>query len=178
LGKPYARSIRGGRAVYYGHQEISADLALRVMRRLRFPKRIRERVAFLVRHHMIHYSPKWSDKAVRRFARKMGAHLDPMLALAEADQRAQMPAAGRDIPARDLSKRIRVLRDRDSIHLELPVGGHDIMAVLGIGEGPLVGEAKDRLREEACGRDRPMSRQEAVDILRKWARKRKRGGAY
>jgi putative nucleotidyltransferase with HDIG domain len=173
LGKPYTRSMKSGRAVYYGHQEVSAELAMRVMGRLRFPRRLRQRVAFLVRHHMIHYSKEWSDKAVRRFVRRMGPNLDAMLQLAEADQKAQIPGAGRGNAAGDLRKRISALGKRDSIHFALPIGGREIMSLLGIGEGPLVGKAKEKLLEEASTRDRPMGRGEAVEILKKWARRQK-----
>jgi len=173
LGKPATRSMKGGRAVYYGHQEISAQLAEEVLRRLKFPRRIRDRVLLLVRNHMIHYSRTWSDKAVRRFVRKMGPDLDKVLLLAEADQKAQVPGAHPDIPARGLRERIRALRESDGIHLELPVDGHEIMSVLGIDEGPLVGRAKNRLLEETSVRDRPMSRREAVEVLKKWAKSRK-----
>ncbi len=169
LGKPGTRSMKGGHAVYYGHQEISAHVAEDVLRRLRFPRRIRDRVIFLVRNHMIHYSGMWSDKAVRRFVRKMGPDLDKMLLLAEADQKAQAPGAHQGIPARDLRRRIRALRKSDGIHLGLPIDGYEIMSVLGIDEGPLVGRAKNRLLEEVSSRDRPMSRQEAVEMLKKWA---------
>jgi tRNA nucleotidyltransferase/poly(A) polymerase len=173
LGKPAARSIKGRRAVYYGHEEISTSLAEGVLRRLKFPRRIRDRVLFLVGHHMIHYSGTWSDKAVRRFVRKMGADLDSMLLLAEADQRAQVIGPRAETAARDLRERIDALRGADRIHLEPPIDGHGIMSVLHIEEGPLVGMAKNRLLEEASVRDRPMSRREAVEVLKRWAKSRK-----
>jgi putative nucleotidyltransferase with HDIG domain len=172
LGKPATRTMKGGRAVYYGHEELSEQMARRVMERLKFPKRIRERVAFLVRHHMIHYSEAWSDRAVRRFVRKMGPHLEAVLELAGADQKAQIPRARRPLPSEKLRKRIIDLEQSRSIHLAPPIGGHEIMAVLGIPEGPLVGRAKERLMDEASKRDRPMSREEAVKLVRKWFKKR------
>jgi poly(A) polymerase len=168
LGKPDTRLMKGGRAVYYGHQDVSADLAVRVMQRLRFPRHVRERVAFLVRHHMIHYSRAWSDKAVRRFVRRMGHHLDAMLTLAEADQKAQVPGSGPDIPALHLRMRIRGLKEAGSINPRLPVDGREIMSVLGIEEGPLVGAAKKRLLEAVSESDRPLSREEALALLGKW----------
>jgi len=173
LGKPATRIQRAGRAVYYGHEEVSASLAEDVLRRLGFSRRIRKKVVFLVRNHMIHYSPEWSDKAVRRFVRKMGPYLEDMLLLAEADQKAQSAEARPDIPVRHLRKRIRDLRESAAIHLEAPMDGREIMSVLGIGEGPLVGEAKNRLIEEASARDRPMTRREAAEVLRKWAKRQK-----
>ncbi len=170
LGKPGARSMKRGRAVYYGHQDLSAELAEGLLRRLKFPRRIRDSVVFLVRNHMIHYSPTWSDKAVRRFVRRMGPDLDKILLLAEADQKAQVPGAHPEIPAEDLRGRIRGLRESGGFHLGLPMDGHEIMSILGIDQGPLVGMAKNKLAEEVSLRDRPMSREEAVEVLKKWAK--------
>jgi tRNA nucleotidyltransferase/poly(A) polymerase len=169
LGKPAVRRMKGRRAVYYGHQEVSADLADAAMKRLGFPTRIRKRVVLLVKHHMIQYSRAWTDRAVRRFARNMGDNLGDVLVLAEADQKAQVRSARR-IPARDLRKRITRLEQRREIHYEAPMDGRDIMTLLGISEGPLVGRAKARLVEEALTLDRPMSRAEAAEILMKWAK--------
>jgi tRNA nucleotidyltransferase/poly(A) polymerase len=173
LGKPASLSMKEGRAVYYGHDDRSAQLAERVLRRLKFPGRIRDRVLFLVSNHMIHYSSDWSDKAVRRFVRKMGPHLDMMLLLAEADQRAQVRGGRRKNPAGELRERIDSLCEADAMHLRPPLDGHEIMSVLGIEEGPMVGEAKNRLLEEASARGKPMTRREAVSVLKKWSKSRK-----
>jgi poly(A) polymerase len=169
LGKPDTRSMKGGRAVYYGHEEVSAELADRVMQRLKFPNRIREHVAFLIRHHMIHYSKAWSDRAVRRFVRKMGSHLEAMLDLAEADRKAQVPGPVREATAKELRRRIGSLKQSGGIHLTSPIDGCEIMSILGIPEGPLVGKAKEHLLDEVSKRARPMSREEAVRVVRKWA---------
>ena len=84
-----------------------------------------------------------------------------------------MAEAHPDVVARDLRKRIRGLRVSDGGHLRPPLDGHEIMSVLGIGQGPFVGAAKNRLLDEASGRDRPMSRKEAIEVLRKWAKSQK-----
>jgi hypothetical protein len=47
------------------------------------------------------------------------------------------------------------------------------MAILGIGQGPLVGQAKEMLLEEASGKDRPLTRREAERMLREWQKRRK-----
>jgi hypothetical protein len=70
---------------------------------------------------------------------------------------------------RDLRKRINVLKQTDRIHLRLPITGRDIMEVLGIGEGPIVGEAKEFLLEEATKRPKAMSKGECAKLLSSWA---------
>jgi poly(A) polymerase len=105
----------------------------------------------------------------------MGPHLEDMLLLAEADQKAQSADAHPDIPVRHLRQRINSLRESDGIHLEPPLDGNEIMSILGIRQGPLVGKAKDWLIEEASARNSRMSRQEAVAVLKDWAKRREIG---
>lgn len=177
IGKFQTRSMKGNRAVYYGHEEASADAVRKVLTRLRFPRKPTNRVCFLVRNHMINYSRKWSDRAVRRFVRKMGDSLEDMLELVEADMKAQRPGSDVVSKIRHLRKRIESLHDRQAIHLDLPIDGHDIMSALGLEEGPIVGMAKDYLLEQAAGRRKPLTRAECSDLLRQWASRRSRLGS-
>jgi putative nucleotidyltransferase with HDIG domain len=177
LGKIDTRSFKGDRAVYYGHQEVSTDKARSVLTRLRFPRRITDHVCFLIRNHMINYSRKWSDRAIRRFVRKMGDSLDDMLALVEADMRAQRPGPGGASRIGDLRERIGGLRDQGAIHLNLPVDGRDIMRALGIKEGPAVGMAKDFLMERAAGRRKPLTRAQCTRLLREWIARHSQTGS-
>jgi poly(A) polymerase len=175
LGKTSTASARPDRMVYYGHEEVSAREAAAIMRRLKFSNRSVELVTFLVGHHMVNYSEAWGDKAVRRLARKMGSRLDPLLTLAEADRRSQRPGPAGRRGAAALRARISRLRDSDRLESPVPVDGREIMAILGIGQGPLVGEAKDRLAEECLRRGRPMTRAEAEAVLEAWYRGRGAG---
>jgi putative nucleotidyltransferase with HDIG domain len=168
LGKPDTRTLKTGRAVYYGHDDESARIAETVLRRLRFPRRVVSDVTFLVRHHMINYSSGWSDRAVRRLIRKMGRHLEPILTLVEADRKAQRPDPRLPESIRELRRRIRKLEAANLVEVGLPVSGHDIMAALGVKEGPIVGKAKAFLQEEALKRKRLMSRKQCVRLLKDW----------
>ena len=167
VGKTAVQTPKGGRMVYYGHEAASAQVAASTLRRLRFPNRMVRRVEFLVSNHMINYSREWSDRAVRRFARKMGANLPDILNLAVADRRAQRPGASADVLLKDLIVRLR-RRDVSPPGPLIPVDGRDIMAILGLREGPAVGEAKEYLIREAIERGRPLSRTEAIADLRRW----------
>ena len=171
LGKIDTRAETGDRAVYYGHQDVSADIARATLRRLRFSNRLIGDVTFLVRNHMINYSKAWSDKAVRRFVRKMGDRLDMMLSLVESDRRAQRPEKGMADNIAQLRRRIRGLARRGMIHFELAVDGNDIMEILGIREGPAVGRARDFLINEATKRPNPLTRPDCELLLRSWANK-------
>ena len=65
---------------------IGAQIARLVLRRLKYPKRVVDRVAHLVEQHMFRYEPRWSD-AVRRFIKRVGVeHLDDIFELRRADR--------------------------------------------------------------------------------------------
>jgi putative nucleotidyltransferase with HDIG domain len=168
IGKMDTRTRRRGRSVYYGHDEESARVAKTVLKRLKFPGKTISDVTFLVAGHMIMYSTRWSDKAVRRLMRKMGRHLEDMLALVEADRKAQHPDPLRARDIGELRRRISGLEKEGCRLPVLPVTGHDIMEILGLKQGPVVGRAKDYLLEEAMKRPGGLTRDECIKLLAGW----------
>ncbi len=78
IGKPAARAVKqapdGGELyTFYNHERISAQMAERLLSRLRFPNSTTASVCHLVENHMFHYEHGWSDAAVRRFLARVGA---------------------------------------------------------------------------------------------------------
>lgn len=145
LGKP-ATAADGH---FYGHETVGAELAGDVLDRLRMPVATRGRVVHLVRQHMFRYEPTWGDGAVRRFLARIGPEaIDDLLALREADNEGSGVARTAD----DLDEfRARIRRelaggpilDRSA----LAVDGADLMAELGLREGPELGWIIDALFE-------------------------------
>jgi len=172
IGKIDARRRKGTRSVYYGHEKISARSARAILRRLRFPMRASEDVAFLIENHMVNYSGSWTDAAVRRFMRKMDRRLDAVLKLAAADRRAHAPDARMGASVGDLARRIAAIAsdmEAREVSFRPPLDGRRIMELLGIDEGPDVGRAKEYLCQAVLRRGRAVSEEEALRILRKWA---------
>jgi putative nucleotidyltransferase with HDIG domain len=149
---------------FLGHEAAGAELAGAFLDRLRSPRSVRERVVELVRHHMFSYEPSWSDSAIRRFIAKIGAlgdgSLDELLALREADN------IGSGLPGE--AGRLDELRARIAAELAadvvldrrgLAVDGADLMADLGLSEGPLLGHILEELLDRVIGdpglNDRP-----------------------
>jgi len=159
------------RNVYYGHEEASARIAESVLRRLRFSNQIIARVTFLVANHMVNYSRSWSDRAVRRFMRKMGDRLDQMLILLYADRRAQTPSGATASNIADLRRRVAALSKVVQDVLRLPIDGHEIMRILNTGEGPLVGLAKQYLYDVSENVGRPLSEDDCRRLLKEWAKR-------
>jgi poly(A) polymerase len=144
VGKP---ATAAGDGTFMGHEVVGAEIATRVLERLRFPQRETEAVAQLVRLHLrpVFYSSEWTDGAVRRLARDAGDLLEPLLALARAD----IAASAYPYPQKidELQERLdAVLAERPS-RMAVPVDGEDIMRVREIAAGPEVGRIKQRLTE-------------------------------
>jgi len=142
------KSSTGAGGHFIGHEAVGADLVEARLRALAFPRAEIDRITHLVRHHLIQYTPDWTDAAVRRFLRRVGdgQPLDDLLALRRADTAASVGPEPRDRAADELERRLAALRGAAvlSVH-ELPVGGDDLIAELGLAPGPEIGRLLDGL---------------------------------
>jgi len=154
LGKVDARQTvhdeGGDRVVFYGHEHISAEIAVRVLERLRYPRAFIARCAHLVREHMYRYESAWKPATVRRFMARIGVeNLDDMFALREADCRSR-DLRDEIAALNELRERVAVeLRERSGVHItDLAVDGEDVMRELGMGPGPEVGRVLATLLDQ------------------------------
>src|SRR4029079_17020356 len=87
VGKVKTRSISAsGEVHFFGHAEVGARMFDKLNCRLPLftgEPALSSTVRFLILHHLRanQYEGDWTDSAVRRFAREMGAHLDDLLCL-------------------------------------------------------------------------------------------------
>jgi tRNA nucleotidyltransferase/poly(A) polymerase len=121
------------------HAEVGARVASRVLRRLRYPVRMRRRVERIVRHHSFRLDGGIDGRFARRFLAEHGdAAAFDLVSLKEAD------LAAKRVPESELEA-VAALRsaleaEHDSPHrlADLAVGGADLQA-LGFHEGPELG---------------------------------------
>ncbi len=150
IAKPRVRKRANGRWRFPGHARASAELAREVMLRLRFSNEEIHRVTHLVARHMFDYRREISDKAVRRFIKRIGADsIEDLISLRKADDLAHGPGKIDE-------KWIEEFRDRVHAQMEksyplrisdLAVNGNDVMDVLGLQPGPGVGKILNKLLE-------------------------------
>jgi poly(A) polymerase/tRNA nucleotidyltransferase (CCA-adding enzyme) len=146
IGK--ASTLAGGH--FIGHELVGADLAVRVLQRLRFPAADIAAAEHAIRHHMFSYEPTWTDAAVRRFLRRVGSErLELLLALRRADNDASGVGDVGAEAERALVDRIRAVGAAHPgiVAGRLAIDGHDLQAALGIGPSPVVGEILAALLE-------------------------------
>ena len=151
LGKPDTRVERRGDGTFYGHETVGAELADRLLERLRFPGAQRAAIVHLVREHMFDYRAEWGDAAVRRWVRRVGEEsVADLFDLRIADMLGNGLKTGFPAQLEPLRRRIeRVLAGPHALRVgDLEVDGRDVMEALGIWPGPAVGEALEALLEE------------------------------
>ncbi len=158
---------------FIGHERVGAELAATILRRLRVPRAMAVDVEAAIRHHMYAYDPSWTDAAVRRFVRRVGQDLLPLLFdLRRADDSASgVGASGFEVQAA-LERRIAVEVGRSPGLLrgrKLAIDGDDVQRALGIGPGPRVGLIMDGLLEAVLddpslnGRDQLLALARRID---------------
>lgn len=149
---------------FIGHEVSGALQAEELLRRLRLGGREIARVRHLVRHHMFAYEPSWTDAAVRRFIRRVGAAaLDDLFALRQADDAASGSAAPDGGGLDELRRRIAEQDAAPIAQRHLAVDGHDLRAELGLEPGPRIGELLAQLLEAVI---EDPSRNERETLLR------------
>ena len=175
IGKPKTRSkLPGGRVAFHHHEVKGAKMARARLTALRFPASVVADVSRLVELHLRFHgygSGEWTDSAVRRYVRDAGPLLTRLHALTRADCTTRNPAkAQRLARAYDsLEERIAVLAEREELASIRPdLDGHDIMRILGIGQGPLVGRAYAHLLELRLEHG-PLGPERAAQELLAWA---------
>ena len=175
IGKPKTRTmLPEGKVAFYHHEVVGAKMARTRLTKLRFPKEVIADVSRLVELHLRFHgygTGEWTDSAVRRYVRDAGPLLTRLHALTRADcttrnaRKAARLAASYDA----LEARIDVLREREELDKIRPeLDGDEIMSVLGLKPGPLVGKAWNYLLELRLERGSLGKERVTAELLR-WA---------
>ncbi len=174
IGKPRTRRFASdGTVTFHHHDVVGAKMARKRMKALRFAKDVTEDVAKLVELHLRFHgygSGEWTDSAVRRYVRDAGDLLDRLHVLTRADctTRNSRKAARLRRTYDDLEQRIATLAEQEELAAIRPdLDGRQIMQILGVPPGPVVGEAYQFLLERRID-DGPLGPEQARDELLAW----------
>jgi poly(A) polymerase len=174
IGKPKTRRFEAGGGVSFHHHEVvGAKIARKRLIAMRYPTEIVDAVCQLTELHLRFHGygqGQWTDSAVRRYVRDAGDQLVRLHKLTRADcttrnaRRAAILAATYD----DLEERIEVLSEQEELNSIRPdLDGNDIMGILKVPAGPIVGAAYNYLLELRLDQG-PVSREQAVEQLLIW----------
>jgi len=169
IAKPRVRKKIKGRWRFFGHADASAKLCREIMLRLRFSNEQIDRVTHLVYHHMFDYKKELSDKAIRRFIKRIGAdNIDNLISLRKADDLAHGHGRAFEKDLELFGERIEAAR-RQSPPLsisDLAVNAHDVMNVTGLQPGPKVGKILNQLLEIVIERPEHNQKDKLTEILK------------
>ncbi|WP_375424449.1 CCA tRNA nucleotidyltransferase [uncultured Friedmanniella sp.] len=179
IGKPDTRRFEaGGKVSFHHHDVVGAKLARRRLTALRFSSDDVKAVAELITLHLRFHGYKpgdgegaaWTDSAVRRYVRDAGDQLERLHILTRADctTRNRAKAARLWAAYDDLEARIAELAESEELAALRPdLDGRQIMALLDIPPGPLVGKAYHYLLELRID-EGPLAPEQAEAALSVW----------
>ncbi len=174
IGKPATRAfLPGGRVTFHHHEVVGARMARKRLKDLRCSNDLIEDVAQLVLLHLRFYgyrSTEWTDSAVRRYVVDAGPLLTRLHKLVRSDctTRNKRKSAALSAAYDALEARIADLQAQEELDRIRPdLDGNDIMTILAIPPGPLVGKAYQHLLALRMEHG-PLGRDRAVSELRSW----------
>jgi poly(A) polymerase len=174
VGKPATREfLPGGRVTFHHHEVVGARLARKRLKALRYANEIVDDVSQLVFLHLRFYgyrSSDWTDSAVRRYVRDAGPLLPRLHKLVRSDctTRNKRKAAALSDAYDALERRIAELAAQEELAAIRPdLDGNEIMSLLGVPPGPLVGRAYRHLLALRMEHG-PLGHERAVAELTAW----------
>lgn len=176
IGKPSCWVIEEetGRHRFIKHDEIGSKLSVPLLKGLKFSKKQIEYVSQLIKYHIypsgLISAPDTTEKAYMKFYRKMEGYVIDVIILAMADR---LSARGEKVTEEMIKNNItglKMLLDNylkmyDNIKpLEKLIDGTDIMELLHIGQGPVLGAIINALKEAQISGD-VTTKEEAVNFV-------------
>ncbi|MBU3925453.1 HDIG domain-containing protein [Patescibacteria group bacterium] len=141
IAKPETKRGAGLDATFYNHDIVGANVARRILRRLRFSNEVIEKTAHLVRNHMFFYNvDEVSEAGVRRLVKRVGPeNLKDVVDLRIADRLGSGVPKAKPYKLRHLEYLIdKVSRDPISVKM-LKINGNDIIKILEVKPSPIIG---------------------------------------
>jgi tRNA nucleotidyltransferase (CCA-adding enzyme) len=147
VGKPATRELVEDGATFYGHDKLSARMAMQALKRLRYPNDVIDAVSILIERHM--FSDRAGDKGIRRLIRAVGTDLIyDLLDLRRADITAQgMGQEPSEVDEFEAKVTAEIEKKSPFGLADLEISGDDIMKQFNLQPGPLIGEILSDLLE-------------------------------
>ncbi|WP_455358442.1 CCA tRNA nucleotidyltransferase [Streptomyces sp. SYSU K21746] len=174
IGKPRTRRFEtDGRVSFHHHEVVGAKMTRKRMTALKYSNDMVKDVSKLVELHLRFHgygTGEWTDSAVRRYVRDAGPLLERLHKLTRSDctTRNKRKASALSRAYDGLEERIAQLQEQEELDAIRPdLDGNEIMEVLGVGPGPVIGKAYKFLLELRL-ENGPMERDAAIASLKEW----------
>lgn len=184
IGKPPTRVIRKGRVTFYDHEQVGAEMAVAIAKRLRLSSAQQELVKCFVRLHMypmqLWRTEIFGPQLIHRFCQRAGQY-GPLIVvftladyLAKGDNLAETAefAAHKQV-VEDFLKAYSC-QQAELVNPEPLLNGNEMMEVVNQAPGAWLRQARRELLEaQAAGQ--VQSREQAVSWLQGWCGSKRRG---
>nr|WP_030543693.1 CCA tRNA nucleotidyltransferase [Streptomyces albus] len=174
IGKPKTRRFeKDGRVSFHHHEVVGAKMTKSRMAKLKYSTEMIKDVSRLVELHLRFHgygTGEWTDSAVRRYVRDAGPLLHRLHKLTRSDctTRNKRKANALSRAYDGLEARIAQLQEQEELDAIRPdLDGNEIMKILGVPPGPVVGKAYKHLLELRLEHG-PMEHDAAVAALKEW----------
>lgn len=174
IGKPRTRRFeKDGRVSFHHHEVVGAKMTKKRMTALKYSNEMVRDVSKLVELHLRFHGyggGEWTDSAVRRYVRDAGPLLERLHKLTRSDctTRNKRKAAALSRTYDGLEERISQLKSQEELDAIRPdLDGNEIMQILDVGPGPVIGKAYAFLLELRL-ENGPLEHDAAVAELKKW----------
>lgn len=177
LGKPERKRWMEDKEdyVFYGHQFPSAELAVEIMKRLRFSVKEIETARVIIENHMVRLGSDASPGSIRRLMRRVGReNIRSFLRLRIADRKGnRLKGPGLEPGMVHVIRTIRrIERDLDALKVtDLAIGGNDLID-MGLRPGPIFSEILDILLERVLDDPKMNTREVLLPLAAEIARSR------
>jgi poly(A) polymerase len=160
VAKPLCFREEAGRVTFYGHTERGAAMAEEILKRLKRPRAVCERVSYLVRNHLRHVqAPAMRLSTLKRFLREDG--IDELLELTRIDAL----SSNGDLRYYLFCKERLASLEEEEIRPPPLLRGDDLIA-LGYKPGPLFAKILRQVEDQQLGGELG-SREEALDWVKR-----------
>lgn len=174
IGKPRTRKFEdGGKVSFHHHDIVGAKMTRKRMKALHFDHHIIDDVSELVNLHLRFHGyvdEPWTDSAVRRYVKDSGHLYERLNRLTRADATTQNRRKSLmfEHAMDEMEDRVRELKKQEDFNAIRPdLDGNEIMNLLGLEPGPIVGKAYKHMLEYRLDNG-PVEHSVAVEELKKW----------
>lgn len=174
IGKPRTRKFEdGGKVSFHHHDVVGAKMTRKRLKELHFDHHLIEDVSELVNLHLRFHGyvdEPWTDSAVRRYVKDSGHLYERLNRLTRADATTQNRRKSLmfEHAMDEMEQRVRELKKQEDFNAIRPdVDGNEIMKLLDLQPGPIVGKAYKHMLDYRLDNG-PVAHDIAVAELQRW----------
>ena len=140
IGKPKTKTEKDGKISFINHETESANIAKKVLVRLKYSTDFIKQVCFLIQNHMYPkmYNSDWKDSSIRKFVNKLGDNIENIKLLNIADSKNFN---------NEVFDRVKNLKQKNMLlPKEELFNGNELIEIFNKPAGKWISEVKDYIR--------------------------------